>query len=380
MMLAKGVILMNKLAVLLLSSTLLCTMAFPVMAEETTTIPVSSISENNEKDIDLPDSVLYYGKVKKMIQNESDSIIQLEMMSDRYGEYIMNITEQTVWVDSGNHTVSDSATLQEGEGIYVFHSAVETRSLPPQSTAFAVVRNIPMDSRCAMYHEVEDIFMENGQWTITTNNGKLLIHADSKTGLSLYNEDATFTLNDIQKGDYILAWYANVAESDPAQVYASHIMYLPKESPQNETKAYNALTRAEFVSMMYEKAGRSDVHSAIAYTDVSDHAKYYDAVCWASGEGIMSGYGNGTFAPDAFLSQEQMITILWRYAGSPMLMDYSGLSQFHDVDEISFFAQPAFAWAHQKGYITAVENDTLAPQGNVSYEQAAAILNIVMTE
>ena len=57
-----------------------------------------------------------------------------------------------------------------------------------------------------------------------------------------------------------------------------------------------------------------------------------------------------------------------------MLMDYPGLSQFSDVGEISRFAQPAFAWAHQKGYITAVEGDVLAPQSAAGQELAETML------
>ena len=44
-----------------------------------------------------------------------------------------------------------------GESVYVFHSPISTRSLPPQSAAYAVVRNIPQDISCAQYHVVEEI-------------------------------------------------------------------------------------------------------------------------------------------------------------------------------------------------------------------------------
>lgn len=66
----------------------------------------------------------------------------------------MNISSDTVWIDSGNRTASDPADLKEGESVYVFHSPISTRSLPPQSAAYAVVRNIPQDISCAQYHVV----------------------------------------------------------------------------------------------------------------------------------------------------------------------------------------------------------------------------------
>lgn len=58
--------------------------------------------------------------------------IALHMSSDRYGEYVIHLSEDTLWIDSGNRTASDPATLKEGEELYVFHSPVSTRSLPPQ--------------------------------------------------------------------------------------------------------------------------------------------------------------------------------------------------------------------------------------------------------
>ena len=60
-----------------------------------------------------------------------------------------------------------------------------------------------------------------------------------------------------------------------------------------------------------------------------------------------------------------------------MLMDYPGLTQFDDVGEISHFAQSAFAWAHQKGYIAAVEDGKLAPQSAADQELAETIFKEV---
>ena len=94
----------------------------------------------------------------------------------------------------------------------------------------------------------------------------------------------------------------------------------------------------------------------------------------------MSGYGNGTFGPDDTVTREQLVTILWRYEGSPMLMDYPGLSQCADVGEISRFAQPAFAWAHQQGLIAADEDGLLHPQAEATRELAETMLEQLSAE
>ena len=80
------------------------------------------------------------------------------------------------------------------------------------------------------------------------------------------------------------------------------------------------------------------------------------------------------------MTREQLVTILWRYEGSPMLMDYPGLSQFAGVGEISRFAQPAFAWAHQQGLIAADEDGLLHPQAEATRELAETMLEQLSAE
>ena len=360
----------KKLTVFVLTGALACAIALPAMAAETTAVPISA-PISTEASAALPDSVLYYGTVQEIVKDDEGNITQLRMASERYGEYAMNITDQTVWIDSGRCVASDPATLQEGEGLYVFHSAVETRSLPPQSAAFAVVRNIPMDAGCAQYHQVEDVSLENGQLKITTDNGGLYLLADEDTTLSFYGSEETADLEDVQAGSYVMAWYGAVADSYPGQAHVAHLMLLLGEGQSQES----VLTRGELAMMLHAQAGKPSVDFVLDYTDVAGDAVYTEAVRWAASEGYMDGYGNGTFGPEDAVSREQLVTVLWRYEGSPVLMDYPGLTQFEDAGEISLFAQPAFAWAHQKGLISAEEDGLLHPKADVDRALAEAILN-----
>ena len=218
---------MKKISVLVLTSVLTCALTAPALAADVPVTPIS-VPVSTKEIVSLPDSVLYYGTVKEVGKNADGSIIWLHMTSERYGEYVMNLSDDTVWIDSGKHTASDAADLQEGENLYVFHSAVETYSLPPQTSAFAVVRNIPMDTSCAWYHEVEAVTLENGQLTITTDNGSLLIFADENTQLSRYEGEDSISLDNIQAGDRVMAWYDAVTDSLPGQTQAEYLMLLPK--------------------------------------------------------------------------------------------------------------------------------------------------------
>lgn len=217
----------KKIPVLVLIAALICTIALSAMAVETA--PVSDSSSGTEPQ-PLPDSVLYYGTIEEIKQEENGTISRLHMTSEQYGEYILNVSEQTAWIDSGNHSAADPADVKEGDRVYVFHSAIATKSLPPMSNAFAVVSNIPMDVGCAQYHVIEDVSSEQGCTMITTDNGSLRIVVDQDTVLSFYGEDTVPAMEDIHSGNAIMAWYGSETEDAPGQVHADYLMLLPEKS------------------------------------------------------------------------------------------------------------------------------------------------------
>ena len=118
------------LSALLVSSALLCAAVLPTMAAESAD-PAQTDSAAVQEET-MSDSELYYGQVQEIGRDEAGTITSLLLTSERYGEYVMNISSETVWIDSGERTASDPATLQVGESVYVYHSPVSTRSLPPQ--------------------------------------------------------------------------------------------------------------------------------------------------------------------------------------------------------------------------------------------------------
>ena len=176
----------------------------------------------------MPGSQLYFGQIQGIERDTEGTIHQLYMVSESHGEYVMNLSPQTVWIDSGNHTASDPATLEIGESVYVFHSPVSTRSLPPQSAAYAVVRNIPQDAGTAKYHQVESVTEhEDGSITITTDQGGLMLSAGKDTVVSAY-DGSVVSLADIHAGTPVMAWYPLVMLSYPGQAHADYLMVLPE--------------------------------------------------------------------------------------------------------------------------------------------------------
>lgn len=348
----------RKFTALALCGALIC--CIPALAAGTV-----SPEEGGGKDIQpLPDSCLYYGEVKSLLKNEDGTLSGLQMDSQQFGEYIMHVSGETFWIDCENRTVSDPTTLKEGEELYVFRSPVTALSLPPQSAAFAVVRNTPQGAGGAHYHKVEALEKTDGQLRITTDQGSLYLFVGEETTLSAYTGDAPETLDGLRPGDYVMAWYGAVARSYPGQARVQHLMTLNRPS--------QPLTRSAFAVLLHTAQGSPAVDFAVDYTDVDPDADYMDALRWAASEKLISGYGDGRVGPGDVLSREQMVVILWRWAGSPMLMDYPGLTQYGEAGDIAPFARSALAWAHQKGLLPAGE--VLGPKDTVTQAEAESML------
>ena len=236
----------RKLTALILSGAMMCALSVQTLAAEPADSPEESQVTEVEVETALPDSVLYYGRITGINRDENGGIRSLMLDSERYGSYVMNISEETVWIDSGNRTAGSADGLKEGEGVYVFHSPIATMSIPPQSPALAVVRNIPQDTGCGQYHEVEQVEqLEDGSVRITTDNGGLFLTVSADGSATSYETGEAVELTQLQAGDWIMAWYDEVMESYPAQAGTDTILVLPRlteEAAETEAEADQTLT------------------------------------------------------------------------------------------------------------------------------------------
>ena len=226
------------LSALVVSGALLCAAALPAMAAEPAAGSQNETALVQEET--MPDSVLYYGQVLAIDREEDGTVTRLHLTSEAQGDYVMNISSSTVWIDSGSYAASDPADLEVGESVYVHHSPVSTRSLPPQSAAYAVVRNFPQDAGAAQYHEVEAIVQnEDGSVTITTDNGGLMLTVEADAAVTTYAGE-TAALADVKAGDHVMAWYPLVMLSYPGQASAGHLMLLPAAVEERDGEAAEA--------------------------------------------------------------------------------------------------------------------------------------------
>ena len=95
----------------------------------------------------------------------------------------------------------------------------------------------------------------------------------------------------------------------------------------------------------------------LIFADVSADAYYYEAVKWAADKRITGGIGDSLFAPNQSCTRAQIVTFLWRAAGSP---EPKQLSTFGDVPADAYYAK-AVAWAVENGITDGTSDTTFAP-------------------
>lgn len=145
---------------------------------------------------------------------------------------------------------------------------------------------------------------------------------------------------------------------------------------ENEFAPFGKLTRAMLVQMLYNMESRPACDAENAFIDVPVGQWYTDAVIWANDAKIVSGMGEGLFAPNMEITREQMVAMLYNYA------KYKGydvtasadLSTFADNASVSAWAQPAMQWAVAEGYISGMGDNQLAPQGTATRAEIASVI------
>ena len=106
------------------------------------------------------------------------------------------------------------------------------------------------------------------------------------------------------------------------------------------------------------------------FADVSTDAYYYEAVKWAAKKGITGGIGNVLFGPNQPCTRAQIVTFLWRAAGSP---EPKAMSSFADVSTDAYYAK-AVAWAVENGITTGTGDGKFSPDATCTRAQSVTFL------
>ena len=129
-------------------------------------------------------------------------------------------------------------------------------------------------------------------------------------------------------------------------------------------------TRAQIVTFLWRAAGSPAPKGTVSFADVSAGSYYAKAVAWAVENGITGGTGDGLFSPDAACTRAQSAAFLYRAAGSPAV---NGSAGFSDVAADAYYAQ-AVAWAKEHGITDGIGGGLFGSANDCTRAQIAAFL------
>jgi hypothetical protein len=138
------------------------------------------------------------------------------------------------------------------------------------------------------------------------------------------------------------------------------------------------LSRAMLAQILFNMEGGYEQEGKAKFSDVKTSDWYYNAVVWAAENGIVTGYTDDTFKPNAAVTREQAAAMLNRFAkmrNAKGKMDNEiEMTDFSDFGSVSSWAAADMEWAVRTGIITGTTDTTLTPNGNATRIQMAAML------
>jgi len=179
-------------------------------------------------------------------------------------------------------------------------------------------------------------------------------------------------LNTLPDADYLP--FTDVAED---AWYRDEVKYCYDKGIMSGTSATKfspdkVTTRAQLVSVLYRMAGSPDVAGLKEpFTDIPYGYWCRNAVIWAYNEGVAAGVTETRFAPTQPITRAQLVTMLYRYAGSPAI---SGELSFKDAASIASPYRNAVIWASENGIVCGYNDGTFRPDVKLSRAQLAVIL------
>ena len=163
--------------------------------------------------------------------------------------------------------------------------------------------------------------------------------------------------------------YAVEVNADNCEVFNSNITITADTATHTQTIAMTYLP-SDYTKFIEAIAAFVTKVETSPFGDVSTSAYYYEAVKWAQEKGITGGIGNGLFGPNQPCTRAQIVTFLWRAAGSPVVNYAMNMS---DVPEGSYYAE-AVRWALSEGVATGTTGNTFSPDSECTRAQAVAFL------
>lgn len=183
----------------------------------------------------------------------------------------------------------------------------------------------------------------------------------SISGTSIKETDDAVLFDDISEADWYYEEVMTLAKKG-----------LMKGVSDSEFAPNAVVSRGMLVTILHRMVGCPAAKNEASFDDVPEGMWYTEAVLWAVENGIVNGYGDGTFRSNAPVTREQIAAVLWRLSGAP---ESSGdISDYTDGAAVSAWATDAVMWCVEEGILKGTNEQTLAANRTATRAEAAAIL------
>ncbi len=342
--------------------------AFAVMSEKTANALISQAEKNNSKQVVIT------------VDAPSDASVVSMSMPNSTAAILEEKTNAGLTVD-----VKFAAVHLDGETVGVLSErSKNTISVKAEKTDDAIKVSLQADGKDVgnlsgvtvslsvqqTAGEVAVIVGEDGSETIV----KKAVAVNGSMNVPITGS-ATIRIKDNSK---VFSDSANHWAKDSIAFVSSRELFNGVSA--SEFAPNTTMTRAMLATVLYRLEDATSGGSQ-SFPDVLAGKWFTDAVGWATDKGIVQGDTQGRFNPDKPVTREQLATMLYRYADTIGADTHKtgSLERFHDKDKVSVYAQGAMAWAVGSGIVGGTTDGNLAPDGNATRAEVAAMLMRLVT-
>ena len=348
------------------------------------TLPTPEVEYVGLKNNDKAENVAKLNEGKKLnlkIKNKDNGTLE---NSNTTGTYEIVFEEKPAFqttdnydievVDTGKLTInSRSSGSSGGSGVSTYPVSVTT----PKNGKVTVSPSNAAKGAAVTVTVTPDSGYEMDKLTVTDASGKTISTTDKGNGKFTFTmPNGKVSVSATFKQTTVTPPSTGFVDVPASAYYADAVKWAVEKGITTGTSATTfspeaSCTRAQMVTFLWRAAGSpAPKATTTAFTDLDKSAYYYDAVLWAVEQGITTGTSATTFSPNATVTRGQTVTFLYRFAGQPAV---SGSSSFTDVNSNDYYAA-AVQWAKEQGITSGTSDTTFSPTNDCTRGQIVTFL------
>ena len=347
------------------------------------TLPTPEVEYVGLKNDDKANEVakLATGKLNLQIKNKDNGTLD---NSSTTGTYEIAFTETPTFQATDNYEIevvatgtltinSRSSGSSGGSGVSTYPVSVTT----PKNGKVSVDPRNAAKGAAVTVTVTPDSGYEMDKLTVTDASGKTISTTDKGNGKFTFTmPNGKVSVSATFKQTTVTPPSTGFVDVPASAYYADAVKWAVEKGITTGTSATTfspeaSCTRAQMVTFLWRAAGSpAPKATTTAFTDLDKSAYYYDAVLWAVEQGITTGTSATTFSPNATVTRGQTVTFLYRFAGQPAV---SGSSSFTDVNSSDYYAA-AVQWAKEQGITSGTSDTTFSPTSDCTRGQIVTFL------